>query len=233
MADVFAGKRQYMRRYRNIGRAPATPSQRPSRVAPFGSTDIADIASQLDLDGRFPFGFARSNAEVTTGYEARPVNCIDFVSTVTQTELDAMAGQSQGDVFYTVPQGRVAVVRRIGVRTYLTGANPRDAATGAPAARVRLDVFVGEDAQLGFTPRPLAGPGVRIDDSIVTPTFNDARVDLDTYFLLDELQVLRCRFVIENAPTWVIDQIQPTITGQLLLKKGIDLNSEPGNTPPV
>lgn len=230
MAD-FAGKRRYSRRYPVIGRAPATPSQRPSRVAPFGSVDIADIASQLDLHGPFPMGYARSNGEVQTSFEARPVNCIDFVSSVTQTELDAMAGQTQGFVFYTVPVGRVAVVRRISTRAWVNGANPRDVATGAPVCRLRLDTFVNNDAVTGLNPDPQNTPGFRLDDAVVTNTFNDARVDIDTYFLIDEGGVLQLRYVIENAFT--IQYIQAIVTGQLLLKKGIDLNSEPSATPPI
>lgn len=157
---------------------------------------------------------------VLSNFDARPINCIDFVDTFTTAE------QAGGDTFiatFNVPQGRVGVFRRLQLRVYMSAA-ARDAVTGAPTEVLNLSFAINGNAVDQFN-------NIRVDDAICSPTFT-VGLDIPLYFIAPPESSVTIT-INNTAGGTVFAFVAPILSGNLLLAEGVNLNSEPGTQNPL
>lgn len=164
---------------------------------------------------------------VITSYDARPINAADFTTysgtDPRDTGIDPVTGPYvTASAFYTVPQGRTAVVRDWHVLAVaLTGINnvgdgsPVLTLQGASNFAVTLTFFVDGVAQLGVT-----------DLTLWALAFGD--VFGNAYFVAREDQTIEMRITRLTAPA-DFEQAILTFGGQLLLSRGDQPEEEPGS----
>lgn len=164
-------------------------------------------------------GSIKPKPYVLSSFDARPINCIDFLDTFS-------AGEVVGDVFtgsYIVPPGRVAIFRNLSLRVYMSVLG-RDAVTGAPVAALTMNIFVSAGVVDQVN-------NIRVDDAICTPTFS-APLVMPLYFLAPPEAVLTLQ--ITNATAAMdITTCAPMLSGNLLLAEGVNPTSEPGTHAPL
>ena len=215
------------RRFRRYPSQVVVPSQAPARNPAFIPLVQADMLQKRGLQHAFKSGYVRPEPYVISQYDARPINCIDFVNTFTAAE---QAGADVRTFTYNVPAGRVAVLRRLDVRFYVTGATGRDAITAAPLAATSLSVSVDgipldqlnniriDDAVCGFF--PIAG---------VTTSWQNG-LSFPLYAIAPPRSAVAVRVALVGASIATFDFafVAPVLYGNLLLEQGINPTSEPG-----
>lgn len=215
------------RRRRRYPSQVVIPSQQPARETAYIPLVQADMLQKRHLQQALKSGYVRSEPYVISQYDARPINCIDFVSTFADAE---QTGNDTRVFTYSVPAGRVAVLRRLDIRYYVSGADPRDQATGAPLAFATLTMAVDGNSldQLN---------NLRIDDAVcgvfpaaTTDVVWSSGLSLPLYALAPSRSSVTLTFSLFGAAiaTYNFAFVAPLLHGNLLLEQGVNPTSEPG-----
>lgn len=210
------------RRYRRLERQYSIPSQAPALGVPFTPGRQADIAVTAPFAKRGRAGNTRPEPYVLTQFDARPVACIDFVETFSTAE---QTGADSRTFNYIVPQGRTAIIRRLGLRVYMD-VEARGEISGAPLAAITA----------GFQINGVAvdqANNIRVDDAICGVVLVGASVcaferglDVPLYFLAPSESTVS--LIVTNAEAgFDFAFVAPILTGNLLLSEGVNPTSEP------
>ena len=201
------------------------PSQLlPDRKA-YAPLKQADIEQQDQWDGPDGWGVPNVEPYVLSSFDARPINAIDFIASTGSNAADTFgAGIALASTFYTVPPGRVAIVRDWDVVC-----NPQAASGGA--------VLDGNGSSRFFARLSFFINGIVQDQmsSVVLGSLPFGSVFNQTYLVANENDVIEMRLSglsqanpLNLDATTTFFQVLSTFHGNLLLSKGLQANTEPG-----
>lgn len=201
------------------------PSQQPSGRVPYFPGAQADIAIASPLQRPHEHGYGgQAPGYVMTTYDARPFNAVDFV-TQTGTHPDDTGQTDEGpfvtsSTFYTVPPGRVAILRNWHALIVpengenYDGGNPVFRTSGASNFLVSISLLVDGVFQLGMS-------GIRTWAAAFGDVFSDC------YVVAAEGQTIECRLSsVTGQSAWAQGLV--SLYGQLLLAQGMQPEFEPG-----
>lgn len=210
----------------------AIPSQQELIGQAYRANFQADIESSEETTlapWQTELGMPRSRPYVLSIFDALPLNATQFQQTFTATEQAAALGQAVASFSYVVPNGYMALVRLFEPSIYCTAiaAPPavRDAATGAPAVEIEMSVLID-----GVAVNQLSG--LRIDDCVRGPSFF-APFTVPAYVVALPGQTITTRYEIGNAADFTFAFVGHKMSGQLLLRRGVDRDAEPATSYPL
>lgn len=210
----------------------AIPSQQELIGEPYRATFQADIESSEETTlapWQTELGMPRSRPYVLSVFDALPLNATQFQQTFTAAEQAAALGQAIASFSYVVPQGFMALVRQFEPSVYCTAiaAPPavRDATTGAPGVELEMSVLID-----GVAVNQLSA--LRVDDCVRTPTFF-APFSVPAYVVALPGQTITTRYEIGNPADFSFAFVGHKMSGQLLLRRGVDRDAEPATSYPL
>ena len=178
-----------------------------------------DIAYQDNIQqnvGNAPLGTVPQKTYVTTVFDARPINARDFFTSKFESVVNGLPPSYNMDTDFIVPNGYIAILRGI---WWSFGNNmPLGGETNPPPLNdASFDVSI-------------------LVNGIATPNFDSIGsygVFLNkfekTYILAESQQTITLRLTISPNQDGASVDVATKMRGNLLLKKGLPLNFEPGS----
>lgn len=203
------------------------PSQQPSNRVPFEAKVQADVSQFPPLQAPHPSGYDKAPpVYVVSTFDARPINATDFQTqsgnTPADTGFSPLGGPYQSSsIFFTVPAGYAAILRQYQI--LMVPAKGETNAEGTP-------IFTANGAGnvlsvLSFLVNGNFQPG----QASITSwglAFGDGFGPL--YILANEGDVVEMRLTTSGAGTSSWHQALLSMQGNLLQKKGAQLQFVPG-----